>query len=182
MAYVDPTVRGHLGLSYNPDPTSVRGAVLRSANVDPPDLLDPSQGGGMVRQAADELGGLNLDPTPVAIREVTDNLVGALHTYLAPAVLAVIAPNHEIQESASGVHLDPGAKPRFGRPAGLLLAGGGPVERRGDSMTGCPMTDFHPTWRRLRAHIPKTICPLSRLDTGRRWFCSVVCLAQFAYC
>jgi hypothetical protein len=87
--FVEPHVRDALGLNFNPTAINVREALLRSANISQPTFTMPQRIEEWFVNVANGVTGFATD---AAIPETLDTLVGSLHAWMAPTVLAIIAP------------------------------------------------------------------------------------------
>ena len=98
-------VRQAMGLEFDPDPLIVMNRLLRDANVPLPDFNVPPRALEWLAGTATMLAGL-IDTNPSSVEAVTRDSFGlrvdSLVPWLAPVVLAVVAPGVPIPSGKSG--------------------------------------------------------------------------------
>jgi hypothetical protein len=102
--HLEIDVREALGLSYNPDPHVIMAALLRDGRVSSPPFSVLPRIEDWFGDLANALTGFTSEgapsPSPTALNEVADRVVGSLHASLAPTVLAILAPASTVRCAA----------------------------------------------------------------------------------
>lgn len=105
VAHVEYYARDKLGLSVNPDAASVTRAVVRSAGLRMPDYNLPQRVNEWFVQVANLLSDLesvdDARPPARARSETVEAMWGSIHAWAAPAILAILAPDHAVPEATT---------------------------------------------------------------------------------